>query len=325
MIFHREAQPGWEDRISKLSDHLKTMFLMLPHEPRTFALLMSLAGLTNGFLEQHKYHISKRMPKPNDRLEDDALADALIARYDGLLGTDISHATMPPKTDMEIIQPEPITEERMAQIACAIQNRPDTTQVHTILFLAKMKGAKVSFKFGEFPTCPYSPGIRQHIDEGLRLGLFAGFGKVRIKDRGIRQKIPPKLNASIVAMKSRQAAINGEPLTANVLFHLDRGEWGPKLFYGIMEKRRTMLSHWHKMRELVLNILHHGHVDMSIFPAGLPERLIVPKEGKGMQQRQANQELLKRWWLEVHLATIKAFRFSQDISENGLWPLWPQV
>ena len=325
MIVHRrEPEPGWEDRISRLMDEIKRMILLLPHERRTFGMLMSMAGVAQKFLDQHKRHFSRRIPRPKERLEDDALADTLIARYKEVLDAGIANVPLAPKEDIPLEEKEPITEARMVQIACALQHRKDEGGVQSVLFLAKMKGAKVDFNFSEFPLCPYSHGIQDHINEGLRIGVFTGYQCLKVKDRSLVAKADPELHAAIKALRPIQAGTAGEAMAAAVLFHLDRGTWGPRMYLRAIKKRWTMCKKWDKTRQLVLNILKKGHVDMSFLPARLPKDLIVPAGGKAVGTFKTIDDMIKRWWMDVHSATLKEFRRNKDIAENGLWSLWPQ-
>jgi len=318
------SQPEWKERISKLSDHLKTMFLMLSHEPRVFAMMMAMANLTNSMLEEHQYWITKRLHKPKG--DDGEIADSLISQYENLLSQYIARVPAEHSPPIEIVQPEPITEERMAQVACAIKARPDCARVHTVLFLAKMCGAKVDFEFTDFPACPYSPGVRAHIDEGLRLGLFHGFQKLVVKDKVIRDKIPKKLKQTLKeVLYPRKSASNTLMIGAHILYRLSRGEWGPKMFENIMYKHETRISYWKKARELVFNVLRRGHMDPKIFPAGLPEGILIPEAAKGMKSRTPNRKRMIQWWIDVQVAVLRAFRNCQDVSANGLKALWPHV
>jgi len=330
MKYRRPPEPGWEDRISRLCDHIKKMALLLPHERRTFAMLMSIAGMEHGFLDQLQRRFSQRLPPP-EKMEDDVLADNLLGKYDKMLSADLKETPYLHRPDKEIVPTEEITESRMAQVACGIKYRRDDRRVNATLFLTKMKGGPVDFEFGEFPICPYSPGIRAHIDEGLRVGVFVRKQKgLRVVDSVLRSKINPKLIEAFsvtfpVVPKRKYNAAKSESLAAAVLFYINRGRWGPRMYREIMKQQTIACTHWEHMRVLVVKLIKFGFVDVSCIPAGLPPELIVPPKPGCMTNPVVISNTLRSWWMDVHAAILKSFRSNMDIAANGLWALWPHT
>ena len=316
------SETEWKPRIERLLDIVKAQTLMLPHDMNTFGMVMTLAAMLNRFRDYGSKKISRRMPRPKERLPDIELADRFMDTYDLIMDPTTpephiaNHRPAPPG------RPEEITERRMAQIACAARPSRNPGRIQNLLFLAKIIGAPVDFEFAEFPACPYSVGIRKHLEEGHRLGLWRYGVRVAVTDTSLAAKADAALVDAVRWLIHPNHGTNAEGLAAAILYQFSRQRWGPRMYMKLIEHKASMCKHWGRGRNLTHIILRKSTLDLSFLPAGLPHRLMIPA-AKRMTNDETVRTVLLTWWMDVLGAILKRYRRNRRVSANGLWSLWP--
>jgi hypothetical protein len=324
----RKADPEWEERISRLYDCIKGMAMLLPRDKTRFGTAMVMANMMVSLGDKNHLRFSRRLAIPGHGETDIEVADRLLNTYEDLLD--------PEKPRIKFVQHMPdspgpaeeITEERMIQVAAALNSRRAEGSIARSLYLARCLGAEVDFAFSEFPSCPYSRGVQKHLEEGKRIGAFgwavAQRSRIlRVRDRSLLAKAEPKLLKALKWIRNKKANIRTEALAATFCFNFVRKYWGPRTFYRIAERECSVDTQWGPGRKLAITIAKRGHIDMSFLPATILKKHWIPSLA-GCPRWPYLGTQINNWWMDVLSSLLRSFRRGQDIAANGLRTLWPQ-